>query len=189
MPNSAFQMSATGELNYNSVVVNVGSRESIGVPLSQLYAVPASTAWPLANLAIFVPFEVFRTWTMMKFIIVNGATVSGNVDVGVFDDDGTRLTSIGATLGTPPAQSGPSAIQSFDFTDYVLSPTTADCYLGMVMDNTTGTVQAWAPTVPLSASFGVMEMASAYPLPPAVTFTPSYRSFLPEMGILSRLVV
>lgn len=188
MPNSAFQMSATGDIKYNSVVVGPGSPESIGLPLAAQFAVPASTAWPQANTAIFIPFEVFRTWTMMKFSVVNGATVSGNIDVGVYDDDGTRLVSA-ASSGISTTQTGTSATQTFDFTDYVLSPTTPDCYLAVVMDNTTGTLQAWTPAVPYAAACGCPIMSSAYPLPAIATWQQSTLAYIPECLVSARLVV
>lgn len=181
MASSAFQFPTEGQVNYNGVAISAGSRESIGVPLAAQFQVPTSTAWPLANLALFVPFEIYRWWTLQNFLAVNGATVSGNVDVGVYDDDGERLVSMGST-----AQSGTSAEQLFNLADYPLSPTTPNCYLAMSMDNTTGTVQAWTPTAPFAACLGVLEMTSAFPLPPTATFALSTRAFIPELTLLAR---
>jgi hypothetical protein len=50
-------------------------------------------------------------------LVLNGATASGNMDVGIYDYAGTRLVSSGST-----AQSGTSAFQDFDITDTLLGP-------------------------------------------------------------------
>ncbi len=79
---------------------------------------------------VVVPFEV----TVFQMGIGNGATVSGNVDVGIMDQFGTRLVSIGAAT----AQAGISQIQTFDITNTTLVPGTY--YFAFSQDNATGLV-------------------------------------------------
>src|SRR5262245_63973904 len=55
----------------------------------------ASAAWPLANLAIYVPFYVRETLTVYEAGIGTGATAGGNYDIGIYDLAGTRLVSSG----------------------------------------------------------------------------------------------
>lgn len=76
----------------------------------------ASAAWPSANLAILVPFRLPAPLLVQRLFLLNGATASGNVDIGIYDVAGTRLLSTGST-----AQSGTSAVQSVDVTDTPLA--------------------------------------------------------------------
>lgn len=120
----------------------------------------ASTAWPSANLAIYVPVPVYRLVTIAKMAVNNGTAVSGNIDVGIYDATWNRLVSSGST-----AQSGTSAIQIFDITDTTLNP--GLYYIGVALDNTTGTLAGYVFTGGSLEirSFAVYQQASAFALP------------------------
>ena len=68
---------------------------------------PASATWPSANLAIACPIYIDSYGTVVKLWTANGATASGNFDIGLYDESFNKLVSIGAT-----AQSGTSTIQT-----------------------------------------------------------------------------
>src|SRR5215471_104247 len=59
----------------------------------------ASATWPLANQAIFVPFELDRPMRVTSAWWVNGnALASASADIGVYTADGTKLYSSGAVV-------------------------------------------------------------------------------------------
>jgi len=136
-----------------------------------------SAAWPAANRAIFVPFEVPIPLVATRMIWRNGSAVSGNVDAGIYDLAGNRLASIGST-----AQSGTSTQQSVDLTDTLLRP---GVYLmALALDNTTGTIARWGnPGVQMLEAAGVRQMASAFPLPDPVTLAAPSSAYVPFMAV------
>ena len=101
--------------------------------------VVANTAWPAARRIFYVPMYLPMPIVVRRLFWVNGATVSGNVDVGIYSAvDGlpaTRLTNTGAS-GT--AMSGASVLQSVDITDIALGP--GSYFLAMMVDNATATM-------------------------------------------------
>lgn len=142
----------------------------------------ASTAWPSANLALFYPFSVSQPITAVKLWIINGTTASGNLDLGIYDADGTRLVAKGST-----AQSGTTAIQILDTTDLNLAPN-VQYYMACSMDGTTGTTRAAAAvTAGKYASLGMAQMATAFPLPANATYAAMAQAQCPFFG-LSQMV-
>jgi len=135
----------------------------------------ASAAWFSANAAVFFPFYVSEPWTARKMFVVNGATASGNLDLGIYDAAGNRLVSSGST-----AQSGTSDLQLVDITDTVLQPRTL-YYAALAMDGTTGTTLRFGATVNGKA-MGLHQMASAFALPATATFATT-TTMVPFFGI------
>jgi hypothetical protein len=140
-----------------------------------------STAWPSANRAYFVPFRLPYEVTVQHAWVLNGATVSGNVDIGIYSVDGTRIASTGST-----AQAGTSAVQSISLSA-TLGP--GLFYMALAVSNTTATV--YKASVP-GASMQMMGCAmqnSALPLPATATLisvTSAGGNYLPEFGICMR---
>jgi len=123
----------------------------------------SSSTWPVTNKAIFWPFILQEPTTFVAISWMNGATVSGNVDVGIYDMWGNRKVSFGST-----AQVGANVLQTADIADTTLAPGYYFCAL--VADNTTGVY--WynnTPNFNCLAGFGMAEMAAAFPLPENVT--------------------
>src|SRR5574343_386960 len=65
----------------------------------------ASATWSSANRALYSPFRLGCTINVTDMFVANGSTASGNLDLGIYDERGTRLVSSGST-----AQSGTSVI-------------------------------------------------------------------------------
>jgi hypothetical protein len=133
--------------------------------------------WPSANLAIAMPVFISDHCTVRLLTANNGTVVSGNIDVGIYRQDFTLAVAMGGA-----AQSGTSAIQTFNVTDTVLSP--GWYYLAASMDNVTGRIAAFTGgSVQISQSLGAAQMAAAYPLPS--TFTPAVigQDYLPDIGL------
>ncbi len=169
---------------FNRVVISSLSPESIGAEMATQNLSTAPIAWPATDRAFYVPFLVYAPLIAVKMICVNAGTVSGNVDLGIYDDQQDQLVHMGST-----AQSGTTAVQSFDITDTTLEP--GVYYMAMNMDNTTGTVIAAAPvTVGASSALGVLSQdVGALALPsPAVFATPA-SAYVPVIAITARTLI
>lgn len=143
----------------------------------------ASAAYPTASLAIFVPFVLAKPILVKKLWCYNGTAVSGNVDVGIYDEQGTRLCSSGST-----AQAGTSTLQEFNITDTVIGP--GLFYLAIALDNTTGTLfRGTVTTVALLKQLGMFQQASAFALPATATFATVANDYIPVFGLSTRDVI
>lgn len=165
------------------VVISTLSRQALGV--SEKTAVGTSNysqqPWEAAGLVLFVPFWVAETIIATKMFWRNGA-VAGNVDVGIYAEDGTRLVSIGTTV-----VSGANLVQTVDITDTTLAR--GRYYMAMVCSTvTTLTVGVVNIFPPVPAAFGMLEQAGVtLPLSTGAspaTFAKSVtRANLPFVGI------
>lgn len=144
----------------------------------------SSSAWPAgANTAVFIPFLVGKEITFSTMFWVNGTVVSGNVDVGVYSQDGTKIVSKGST-----AQSGTSAIQIVTVTTTTIGP--GLYYLALVLDNATGTIASYPIGQVLKTKFtGAAQMASAFALPSSATFATLGQDSLPLVGLSTRSTI
>ena len=86
-----------------------------------------SGQWPAAGTVLFMPFFLDAAVTVMKAWWYNGSAVAGNLDLGVYRPDGSRIVSIGTT-----AQAGTTAVQTADIADTVLGR--GQYYLALVSD-------------------------------------------------------
>ena len=136
----------------------------------------ASAVYPAANLAIYAPFRIAAPIVVTDLWCVNGATASGNVDIGIYDGAGNKIVSAGST-----AQSGTSTIQTFNITDTLLGG--GLFYLAIALDNTTGTFLRFAPSAPVGRIIGLAQQASAFALPATATFATFAQTYLPNMGL------
>lgn len=142
-----------------------------------------ASAWPSASMAIYVPVRVRQPAVVKKLAISNGAAVSGNVDMAVYNAAGTRLVTVGGTT-----QAGTSTEQVFDVTDTLLLP--GMYYIAGVLDNTTGQVVADPDAAPLCAAYGVLTQTSAYVLPATATFAVNQTlAYYPSMAMLLTTLV
>lgn len=143
----------------------------------------ATTVWPLANRAIFVPFRIKGRINVAQLFSSNGAAVSGNIDLGIYAIDGTRILSKGST-----AQAGTSALQALDVTDKFIAA--GSYFFACALDNTTGTLLALASgTLGLTILTGCYQMASAFPLPATATFAALTSDYVPAIGLTQESVL
>jgi hypothetical protein len=163
--------------------VTAWSRLSIGGELAALaVAAPASVAWGTANLARFVPFVLPRPVTVLKMFWYNGATVSGNVDVGIYNESLTRLVSMGST-----AQVTINVIQEANVTDIELPA--GRYYMALASSSATATFFCGVPSIQLGKSLGLAQQASALPLPATATLVANAAAILPYFGFATRTLV
>lgn len=97
----------------------------------------ASTAWPSNNLALYVPIYPVSYFTVARFLVANGSNATGNVDVGLYDENGSLLLSTGST-----ARSGTQVAQYINVTNRTFPA--GRYYLALVGSSTTGTYGVWA---------------------------------------------
>jgi len=151
------------------------SPESLGHGVGNL-GNSSSAAWPAANDALFVPFNLSRPAFVQRMYVANGATASGNIDVGIYTYDGGRIVSIGST-----AQAGTSALQFFNITDTLLKPDRY--YMAVAKNDTTGTVRRFNTTIIRQQQMGVVKMATAFALPAVATFATVTATVIPLVGM------
>lgn len=141
----------------------------------------SSSTWAAgANVAVFVPFTVSKQISFSTLFTVNGTVVNGNIDIGVYAQDGTKIVSTGST-----AQSGTSAIQLISCTATTIGP--GVFYLAMASSSTTGTFATYIIGQVLKTKFaGVAQMASALPLPATATLATIGQDSIPLIGLSTR---
>ena len=151
-------------------------------------AAAASTAWPTAGLALYIPFYVSAPGLAVGIFWQNGAAVSGNVEAALYDEYGNKIATSGKI-----AQAGTSAPQYTAFAAPV-QLTTGRYYIALMADNTTSTFLAWGTSLAatnVNRMFGILEQAGlSAGLPAAANsaqgaWTPvsSARSLMPICGV------
>lgn len=119
-------------------------------------------AWPTANRAFVVQMIIESPMTITQMAVGNAATVAGNLSVGIYDQQFSRLVTSGAV-----AMAGATAVQVFDITDTALNP--GVYYFAMSSDSTTATFNRAQVNGNFLRCGGVGYMETAHPLP--TTFT------------------
>lgn len=138
---------------------------------------PSSSTWVASNRAVAYPIYLPDWVTVTKLWLAN-VVHSGNVDMGIYNESFALLVSRGGT-----ASAGDNQNQIFDITDTTLAP--GRYYVATVMDNATATVLRSAISTPMQRFMGLVQMASAYPLP--ATFVPATmaNAHIPFAGLLA----
>lgn len=124
-----------------------------------------TAAWSTANTAIYMPFTISFPYLAQKMATIIGVQ-SGNIDVGIYDEKGNLLVSMGSTAVAA------AGLQVFNITDTWLMPGTY--FMAMNVDNTTATVQAAGSTpfpVAVGRTCGIqIQAVGAVTLPNPATF-------------------
>ena len=136
---------------------------------------PGSATWPLANLAVFVPFRLEATVAgIIRLWASTGGAVSGNVDVGVYDSTGVKLFSTGSTAQTATFTTVTISSQSLAAGLY---------YIAMSMDNVVGTTIRQAGSIAGKLQMiGLAEQTAAFPLPATATLASATNNYFPTIG-------
>jgi hypothetical protein len=137
-----------------------------------------STAWGTANLAWFLPFSLPWSYTVQRLFLANGATVNGNIDLGIYSLAGAKLASTGAVAQATVTEVQYVALGS----PLVLA---AGTYLfGISLSSATGTVSMSASvTPPFGRIMGMFQQATAHPLPTTATLAAWNSTGYPLVGI------
>ena len=171
----------------DSLLICPWSKESIVDPITTYGATVAQSiataAYPAADMALYIPFFLFGRTVIKKLGWFNGSTASGNVDAGLYDVAGRRITSTGLT-----AQSGTNTMQSVDITDVALGA--GMFYLAITMDNTTGTLfrGTLSATTDLLVLLGMaqQQLGAGAALPTTFTLARIAQNFIPAVAAFGR---
>lgn len=135
--------------------------------------------WPTANKAIYMPFAIPFSFPVRRVFWHNATTTSTNFDFGIYSYSGTKLYSTGST-----AASGSNVLQFVSPTAFVLSPgryfMALACSSITASRGGTGLTGLTAPRLRLA---GIMEEASALPLPATMTPVANTFTVYPLCGI------
>lgn len=141
-------------------------------------ATGALTSGTMSTTTVYaVPFQVWDAWTVKRLALVNGATVNGNWDIGIYAFDGaTKIVSTGST-----AQSGTTAYQGVNVTATVLGP--GFYWLAYGTDSATQTIHRWVPGSNWSPIGGMMmhtvASGTGCPLPASLTLVTTTTANVP----------
>lgn len=155
------------------LIVSTLSSHSVGKK-NCLYADSVASRTWVANLVQYVPFYLTTPYSVQRFLWMNGATASSNVDVGIYSAGGTLLASTGST-----AQSGASTPQYATPSggSFVLSP--GSYYFAYTCNGTTNRAYtATQATVNVSVWCGLLEETTGgFGLPATMTPVRYTRAF------------
>jgi hypothetical protein len=135
--------------------------------------------YPSANTAIYVPIRIRRPTKAVKLWWSCETTGTDNVDIGIYDRNGTRLVSTGAVAKL--ASSNPLIVNT---TDTGLKPGLH--YVAVNCAAATATFRAISLSVPNLAAAGVRtEAVGAVTLPATATWVVNQTlAFLPIAGMM-----
>jgi hypothetical protein len=125
---------------------------------------PAATTWT-ANLAVYVPFTLPWPYPVRRVWWLNGSVnTTTNVDFGIYSAAGTRIYSTGSTaMGTVSVTQYVTPA-----TEFILAP--GSYYMAWTCSNTTTRGNGPAITAIAGRMLGLVEQATALPLPATATF-------------------
>lgn len=167
-------------IDYSKSVIDTLSLESLGSSVSAFSI--ASATWPTANTAIYIPVRVAYPIIIAKMFWLNGGTVNGNVDAGIYNSEGNRLVSSGSTL-----QATINVVQSVDITDTLLLP--GLYYMALASDSVTATFQRLNTLTQMARSLGVYSQATAFALPATATFAGTIVNPIPFIAMTTKTVI
>ncbi len=163
-----------------NAVISSHSRFSYGAIQVEfnVSAIPATATWPTANLGLFIPFFLPCRFVLRRMFCLNGSAVSGNIDLGVYSMDGSKIVSAGST-----AHSGTSTVQIVTVTETVLAP--GRYYMALSCSNTTSQFLRQSIGVLGAQNGGIVQAATQVPLANLPTFASPSNTFIPVFGISS----
>jgi hypothetical protein len=142
-----------------------------------------SAAWPMANRALYIPFELDRPMRVTQMYAMNGSAAGGNMDVGIYTADGTRLVSNGSV-----AQTGTTVLQIFNITDTYL-----DCgafWMALALSSVAGTMYRLTHGAANDwLVWGGLQQDTAFPLPATAALAVNTTAYLPLFGLTGMAVV
>ena len=134
-------------------------------------------AYPLANLALFVPFSVSHPCTAYEGWIETGGTATGNFDIGIYDAAGSRLTSSGST-----ASAASTVVNTTTMANQTLLPGKR-YYMAFAEDTNTDTFFCTAMAAGIYEASVILEATTAFVLPASPTLSRTTRAFVPHFGL------
>lgn len=165
------------------VMVSTYGPLSVGVELAGAPVGTSSGAWIAADRAIYVPLYVPAPAVVVKLWWLNGTSVSGNIDCALYRaSDLSRVVTVGGV-----AQAGVSAVQEADVADTSIG--SGVYLLALSADNAIGHVIRNTNELRIHRPAGVLQQASAYPLPATADPATLASAFVPMFGLALRTLV
>lgn len=161
-----------------SVIFAPNGKECFG-PTERLVAIAQSAIYGTAQKCTFVPMTLPVACVAQQMVVVNGVTINGNVDVGIYDKDMNSLVTKGSTV-----QAGATAVQLFNIADTPLNP--GRYFLGFWSDSATNTFSSHSYNIRTLRMSGFLEkLAVAGGLPTgAVATSVMTTAVVPVFGIV-----
>jgi len=133
-------------------------------------------AWPANNRAIYLPFFIERVVTAFK-MSVEVTTQSGNLDMGIYDENFARLVSLGSTAVAA------AGLQVGDIADTVLTP--GLYYMAMNCSTTAAAFSRQAPASVILETIagGRTEDVGAVALPATATPVTPVSAYIPTLAV------
>lgn len=129
----------------------------------------SSGAAGVANSGYFARVRVGRPLPITRMSCWVG-TASGNVDLGIYQSDGTTLTRIAST--GPTAVAGTNTTQTIVLTSAVTLAPGVDYYLAIAADNATATFARHVGNNPMAALENwQITAATVFPLPTSIALS------------------
>lgn len=165
------------------IVLTPASLEALGAPFANRGSNPTSGAWPASNRALYVPFTLRTAATVYKVFWANGATASGNVDMGIFASTSGKPGALVISTGST-AQSGTDTLQTIDIADTQLVGGVL-YYMALVNSGSTGTFYRYTtPVANLLTMLGCCQSATSLPLAANPTIATLASSYTPMFGLV-----
>lgn len=126
----------------------------------------SGTLSPAVDRCWFWPFVLPAPVLALKLFIYNGATLAGNIDLGIYTSDFARLVSAGTT-----AQANTNALQEVDTADTYLDR--GQYYFAMAQSSATATFfqTLWhvGANSEMNKMIGTLTQQTTFPLPAVAT--------------------
>lgn len=160
-----------------SSVISTFSPECLGVQLAAVAAAaPASASYPSANSAFLIPLVLSESFDLRSLWWVNGSLISGNVDVGVYDQELARVVSTGSTL-----PNSTNLIQVVDVPLRVLLPRMY--WLAIASAGGGAVFRSLWPATTFARVAGTGEIVTSFPLPARLVGPVATHTFVPVLGM------
>jgi hypothetical protein len=173
IPGTGGSSGTTGFGSFNSVATG-DPLVMAGLPGLQMIG-NAAIAWPTANLAICQPFSLPAAVTVLHMAWFNGGAASGNIDAGIYNEDGTKVVTTGSTV-----MAGLNVVQ---FASVASTPLAAGSYfLVLCVDNTTAQLTRTQGGAGIHQVTGMQQASAAVPLGATLTFANPANNYLPYIG-------
>jgi hypothetical protein len=135
-------------------------------------------AWRANKRVRYIPFSLYDWYYAAKLAVMNGSSISGNIDLGIMDGAGSRVYHSGST-----GHSGASIPQ-------VVSPAMwlppGGYYFAITMDNTTATIKGYSAangTTPTKEAGLLEETTGSFGIPTSMTPGAVANAEIPWMSI------
>lgn len=166
---------AVGNLAITNMTYSIG-----GTLIAEGGTLPAfgSAVWFNANSVMTVPFWVPDDVVVKLLWVQNGATASGNTNMGIYEESASDLNLLVSSGAA--AQAGTTAIQTFDIADTTL--VAGRWYqLGITHSDAVGTFRRFAANIAALTMAGCLQQTGGLLNP--LSANPCTAAYIPLMGL------